>query len=61
MARMKAGNIEPDEFKKWQYTAKAMRDECTTGKVTEQEFEKFLYGCFVNSQQTGGVSCYPIT
>lgn len=50
-ARMKAGNIESDVFKKWQYKATAMRDECVDGKVTEQEFEEFLFGSFVNRKR----------
>ncbi|MDD4760908.1 MAG: DUF6076 domain-containing protein [Bacteroidaceae bacterium] len=51
-ARMKAGNIESDVFKKWQYKATAMRDECVDGKVTEQEFEDFLFGSFVNRKRS---------
>lgn len=50
-ARMKAGNIEPDVFKKWQYKATAMRDECVDDKITEQEFEEFLFGSFVNRKK----------
>lgn len=48
---MKAGNIEPDVFKKWQYKATAMRDECVDDKITEQEFEEFLFGSFVNRKR----------
>ena len=47
-ARMKANNIDVDVFKKWQYAATAMRDDCVDGKVSESEFEVFLHGSFVN-------------
>lgn len=50
-ARMKAGNIDADAFKKWQYTATAMRDDCNAGKISASEFEKFLFGSFVNRRK----------
>lgn len=49
-ARMKAGNIDVDVFKKWQYTATTMRDDCNEGNISEGEFEIWLHGSFVNKK-----------
>ncbi len=50
-ARMKAGNIEAGIFKKWQYNATSMRDDCADGKVSEQDFKDWLHGSFPNKKQ----------
>lgn len=50
-ARMKAGNIDPDIFKKWQYSATSMRDDCTDGKLSEKDFQDWLHGSFPNRKQ----------
>lgn len=50
-ARMKAGNIDTDVFKKWQYAATAMRDDCEIGTVSEEDFETWLHGSFPNRKR----------
>lgn len=49
-ARMKAGNIDAGVFKKWQYNATSMRNDCAEGKVSEQDFQDWLHNSFPNKK-----------
>lgn len=47
-ARVKVHTILEDDFKKWKYQAVTKRDECMDGKITEDEFIKWMESCFPN-------------
>lgn len=47
-ARVKVRQIKEDDFKKWKYEALVKRDECTTGKITTEEYIDWLESCFPN-------------
>ena len=41
-ARVKAGSVKPEAFKKWKYEAVVMRDRCLDGEVPAAEFEVWV-------------------
>ena len=45
-ARVKAGSVKPDAFKKWKYEAVVMRDKCLDGEMAMDEFERWINGYF---------------
>lgn len=47
-ARVKVHTILEDDFKKWKYQAVTKRDECMNGRITEDEFIKWMEDCFPN-------------
>lgn len=47
-ARMTAGSLRPEKFKRWQYEAVQKRDECIQGTTTLQEFTDWLEGSMPN-------------
>lgn len=47
-ARTKVGTIKQDQFRQWNYRACEMRERCLNGKISCEEFEEWLVGCFRN-------------
>jgi len=47
-ARVKVHTILETDFKKWKYQAITKRDECMDGKISEEEFIKWMENCFPN-------------
>jgi len=45
-ARVKAGSVKLDAFKKWKYEAVVMRDRCLSEDVSFKEFEEWVNGYF---------------
>ena len=45
-ARVKAGSLKPDAFKKWKYEAVVMRDRCLDGEVEVAAFTAWIDGYF---------------
>ena len=50
-ARVKAHTILEDDFKKWKYEAIVKRDQCSDGKITNEEFTAWLDSCFPNRKR----------
>ncbi len=47
-ARNRIGKISNDDFRRWQYEATILRDECVAGEIEITELEKFLEDSFPN-------------
>ncbi len=47
-ARVKARQIKEADFKKWKYQAITLRDECTDGKITVEEYIQWMEDSFPN-------------
>lgn len=45
-ARVKAGTISEEDFRKWKYAAITQRDACANGEITLEAFTAWLEGCF---------------
>lgn len=50
-ARIRVGTIKEQDFRKWQYKATMLRDECSEENLSEQEFESFLSNSFPNRKK----------
>lgn len=50
-ARVKVRQIKEADFRKWKYQALHMRDECTDGKITVEEYEAWLEASFTNRKK----------
>ena len=47
-ARVKVDQIKAADFKKWKYQALTMRDECTEGKISVDEYVRWMEESFPN-------------
>lgn len=47
-ARVKVNQIKEADFKKWKYQALTMRDECTEGKISVEEYTQWMEDYFPN-------------
>ncbi|MBQ6670126.1 MAG: hypothetical protein IJM80_00680 [Firmicutes bacterium] len=47
-ARERVNQIKKDDFNKWKYKAMDKREACINGRITPEEFEEWLEGCFPN-------------
>lgn len=47
-ARVKAGTILPEDFKRWKYEAVIKRELCADKQLSEEEFITWLESCFTN-------------
>ena len=47
-ARVKVNQIKEADFKKWKYQALTMRDECTGGKISVEEYTQWMEDYFPN-------------
>lgn len=47
-ARVKVRQIKEADFKKWKYQALTMRDECSDGKITVEEYIQWMEDSFPN-------------
>ncbi len=47
-ARVKVNQIKESDFKKWKYQAITMRDKCSDGEISVDEFEQWLTDSFPN-------------
>ncbi|MBQ9826438.1 MAG: hypothetical protein IJM61_04590 [Firmicutes bacterium] len=47
-ARERVNQIKKDDFNKWKYKAMDKREDCINGKITPEQFEEWLEGCFPN-------------
>ena len=54
-ARVRVRQIKEPDFKKWKYRAMTKRDECTAGKITLDEFEKWLESSFPNRKKKDNI------
>ncbi|MDE6281662.1 MAG: hypothetical protein K2M15_07725 [Oscillospiraceae bacterium] len=50
-ARKKVRQIKEDEFKKWQYEAMRLRDDCEAGKLTVDEYKRWMEDYFPNRKK----------
>ena len=50
-ARVKAKQIKEADFKKWKYAALTKRSECSDGKITPDEFGKWMEAYFPNRKK----------
>ena len=50
-ARVRSKQLKEKEFKSWKYKALTMRDECTKGKITAEEYVAWLEAYFPNRKQ----------
>ncbi len=47
-ARVKAGTILPEDFKRWKYEAVTKRELCADKRLSEEDFIAWLESCFTN-------------
>ena len=47
-ARVKVRQIKEPDFKKWKYKAMEMRDQCSDGKISVEEFTEWMESSFPN-------------
>lgn len=47
-ARVKVNQIKEADFKKWKYQAITLRDDCTAGKITADEYTRWMEDSFPN-------------
>lgn len=47
-ARVRVNQIKEDAFKKWKYQAIALRDDCSAGKITVEEYIQWMEDSFPN-------------
>jgi len=45
---VKVNQIKEADFKKWKYQALTMRDECTVGKISVEEYTQWMEDYFPN-------------
>mgnify|MGYP003289738517 CR=1 FL=1 len=50
-ARVRSKQLKEKEFKTWKYKALTMRDECTDGNITAEEYVAWLEAYFPNRKQ----------
>ena len=50
-ARVRVRQIKEDAFKKWKYQAITKRDECSSGKITLDEFTQWMEDSFPNRKK----------
>ena len=50
-ARVRSKQLKEKEFKSWKYKAITMRDECTEGNITAEEYIAWLETYFPNRKQ----------
>ena len=47
-ARVRVKQIREDDFKKWKYQAITLRNECSAGKITVEEYIQWMEDSFPN-------------
>ena len=47
-ARVKVRQIKEAEFKKWKYKAMDMRDKCSDGEISPEEYTEWMESAFPN-------------
>ena len=50
-ARKKVRQIKEAEFKKWRYEAMRLRDDCEGGKITVEEYKRWMEEYFPNRKR----------
>ena len=50
-ARVRARQIKEADFKKWKYEALVKRDECSSGRITAEEYMEWLESYFPNRRR----------
>lgn len=53
-ARVKVNQIKETDFKKWKYQAITLRDDCTAGKITADEYTRWMEDSFPNRKSKTG-------
>ena len=53
-ARVKVNQIKEADFKKWKYQAITLRDDCTAGKITADEYTQWMEDSFPNRKSKTG-------
>ena len=53
-ARVKVNQIKEADFKKWKYQAITLRDDCSAGKITADEYTRWMEDSFPNRKSKTG-------
>ncbi len=53
-ARVKVNQIKEADFKKWKYQAITLRNDCTAGKITADEYTRWMEDSFPNRKSKTG-------